>query len=377
MERKISIGAWNYTPCGFYSAKECVNHWKELSFSLTLSSASKGNEEDDKYIIETLKLCEKENIKLIVSDESLTFNNLLKINKDEYEKRVKSKYDLFKKYKSFYRFLVGDEPHLDEWDNLKISLSIINKYTVGFLNFLAIDNTINCERWEGVDLKQYTEMLIDLIKNHGLKMLSFDYYSQCDFYHNQEGINNYIKNLIYYGELARENNVFLACSNLSVGHWSYRVPSIDDIRWQSSLSLALGVDLELWFYLYERFFEDNYRLAPFDLLKNKTPTHYSLLRENYYLNQIQEKLNGYVLKDYYFYGNKYKEFNKNNGDLPYILKFKHDGDALLSRFYNKDKHLDVLVNLSLKNIEEVNIVINGKNVVYHLAPGQAVIIGEK
>ena len=102
-----------------------------------------------------------------------------------------------------------------------------------------------------------------------------------------------------------------------------------------------------------------------------------MLRENYYLNQIQEKLNGYVLKDYYFYGNKYKEFNKNNGDLPYILKFKHDGDALLSRFYNKDKHLDVLVNLSLKNIEEVNIVINGKNVVYHLAPGQAVIIGEK
>ena len=117
---------------------------------------------------------------------------------------------------------------------------------------------VGCCGWDNVNENQYLDMIEDLIKNHGLAFVSYDYYLQCDINFNQKGIDDYFYNLMKFGELARKNNVPFVVTNLSVGHWFYREPTLDDIRWQLSTSLALGATNNLWFFLYEREIESSY-----------------------------------------------------------------------------------------------------------------------
>jgi hypothetical protein len=67
---------------------------------------------------------------------------------------------------------------------------------------------------------------------------------------------------------------------LSVGHFRYRCPREDDLRWQVNTAAAHGAKGLLWFFFYMREPHDNYRVAPIDEHGERTETYQWLSRVN-------------------------------------------------------------------------------------------------
>jgi hypothetical protein len=63
-----------------------------------------------------------------------------------------------------------------------------------------------------------------------------------------------------------------------VGHFRYRTPNYDELRWQFNTALASGANGILWFFYYMRKPHDNYRLSPVDEHWDRTETYYDLRR---------------------------------------------------------------------------------------------------
>ena len=63
-----------------------------------------------------------------------------------------------------------------------------------------------------------------------------------------------------------------------MGHYAYRCPNLDEIRWQFNTSIAAGANGISWFFYYMQTPEDNYRLSPVDEFWEKTQTYYDIRR---------------------------------------------------------------------------------------------------
>jgi hypothetical protein len=94
------------------------------------------------------------------------------------------------------------------------------------------------------------------------------------------GWHMYFKNLNEYRESAKRCGIPFWTTILSVGHFHYRCPSEDDIRWQFNTSVAYGAQGILYFFFYMRQPHDNYRLAPIDEFWDRTPVFDALKRTN-------------------------------------------------------------------------------------------------
>jgi hypothetical protein len=57
-----------------------------------------------------------------------------------------------------------------------------------------------------------------------------------------------------------------------VGHFRYRCPREDDLRWQVNTAVAHGAKGLLWFFFYMRQPHDNYRVSPIDEHGERTET---------------------------------------------------------------------------------------------------------
>lgn len=368
----MKTGAWNYTPCYTYPAKRCVSQWKELGFSLMLSSISSDSEKDNDYIVKTLIECEKENIKLIVVNSRLFYSSFVELGEELYEEKVSKLAEIYKKYSSFAGFFVCDEPHKADFPILKKTCSVVSKYTSPFINFLAIHAVIGCSGWDDTNEEEYFSLIEDLIKKHGLRCVSYDFYNQCDFHFDARGKERYFYNLNKFGELARRNNVPLFVSNLCVGHWCFREPTLDDIRWQLSTSFALGAEANFWFYLYEREFESSYRNAPIDLFGKKNDGYYFLKREDCYSSLISKQLQGYQFeKAIFINGIDYK-----NDEFGMKIKSKNKGNLILSVFKNEGKAILTLVNNEQRDIDMAEVEYKGISTTYYFAPGQIYVLKE-
>ena len=102
-------------------------------------------------------------------------------------------------------------------------------------------------------------------------LLSYDCYSQMG--PGEKGWENYFENLRLYREAALRNGIPFWNSILSVGHFAYRSPNFDELRWQFNTTIASGAHGVLWFFYYMREPHVNYRLALVDEHWNRTPTY--------------------------------------------------------------------------------------------------------
>jgi hypothetical protein len=94
----------------------------------------------------------------------------------------------------------------------------------------------------------------------------------------EKGWENYFENLRLYREAALRNGVPFWNTVLSVGHFAYRCPSFDELRWQFNTTVASGAHGVLWFFYYMRAPHSNYRLALVDEHWNRTPAYDDLRR---------------------------------------------------------------------------------------------------
>lgn len=374
---KFNIGFWNYTNVNVINIAEEVKNWVELGITTGMSFLF--NEKTDKAkILELLDECQKYGISVILSDERTSFRTLMEVGEECFIAGVKQAVSDFAAHPATFGFLVGDEPDKNMWEYAVKAYNIVKEADSAhehLLNFYPYVNesadSINCSL-------EYFNMLDDFLKRTGCKILSYDYYGQCNYFDRERWLEVYFINLHNFYEVAKNNGAQCYTSLLSVGHWGYRVPSDDDLRWQISTAFAHGYSGILWFYIYQHHAE-NYRLAAIDPhFKNKSFVYDELSRQNRIFNDFLapalQNFNLVKVEHYVRQFGGYPAFSA-SGALKQIKTVINEQPFSVSYFVNdKGEQALALVNLSQTLPSCVQLTFEGEfakhNGTHWIAPGQ-------
>lgn len=381
---KYKMGLWNYVQTGVIPPDAAVKDWEDLAFNLVMSFEFDFEKHDKKEFMKGLDLCAQKNIKVIVCDKRTCWSSYTAHGEEHFRKEVGEAVKDFAYHPAVFGFHIGDEPGARQMDDMIKAYRIVKSaapHLSPFVNFLPLWEEDNFKDTLGVETDGYKDLLNRVVKEAKIELLCYDYYGQCAYFEKEKSEALYFKNLKIFGEVARENNIPLFTSLLSVGHWSLRCPTEDDIKWQISTSVAMGVTGILWFFIYERTLDGSYRVPPVDLFWERTETFNYLSRQNrtfmrYHAPRLENS-----------------DYDKTYAlDIPYaglplfeggygIEKIERVVNAnaplLLSHFKGKEEKL-LLVNADRENPVRVKMIFSEdsdkKSFDVWMAPGQMNII---
>ncbi|MBE6725200.1 MAG: hypothetical protein E7576_08435 [Ruminococcaceae bacterium] len=279
---KFPIGFWNYTRTGDLGP-EAVKDWADLGMTFALSPEYYDGC-DKEAMLGILDACAERDIKVIVSDHRARWWS--GETAEECEAQFKAAYEDFGRHPATLGFHIGDEPTTPEKFEAaaranRIQLKIAPELTP-HLNFLPY--------WQGQEesilhAPTFEDWVERFTAESGLKILCYDCYVQMN--PEEEGTHQYFTNLRKFAAGAEAAGIEPWTTLLSVGHFRYRVPSEDDLRWQLNTAVASGMKGILWFFVYEREPVSNYRLPPIDEFGERTETFARLSRVNrHFLHQF-------------------------------------------------------------------------------------------
>lgn len=280
---KYKMGLWNYVNTGVLAPETAVKDWEDLAFNLVMSFEFDPEIHDKKEFLKSLDLCAEKNMKVIVCDRRTYWSNLTKRGEEVFRKEVEDAVLDFGSHPAVFGFHIGDEPGGKQMDDMIKAYRIVKAaapHLSPFVNFLPLWEEDNFKDTLGVEPDGYKDLLNRVVKEAKIEMLCYDYYGQCAYFDPQANEATYFKNLKIFGEVARENHIPLFTTLLSVGHWSLRCPTEDDIKWQISTAVSMGVTGILWFFIYERTLDGSFRVPPVDLFWERTETFAWLSRQN-------------------------------------------------------------------------------------------------
>ncbi len=280
--KRFPIGFWNYTT-GQLTA-DAVKDWADLG--MTMANSPEITEDTDRSVIrDMMDACADRDIRMILCDHRALWRGASD-DPEGYRARFRAAYDEFGGHPAVFGFFVGDEPYdakafADSSTAHRIQLETAPELTP-FLNYLPY--------WDGqekniLNAPSFLDWAGKTAADAGLKILSYDCYSQLN--PGEDGVHNYFRNLRMFREAADKTGATPWTTLLSVGHFKYRCPSENDLRWQLSTAVVSGMEGIMWFFVYERECRINYRLPAIDAFGERTETFGWLSRTNkYFLHQF-------------------------------------------------------------------------------------------
>lgn len=312
---------WNYLPCGTLD-KSIVHKWKDMNCNLFMSFRYLENKSNKQDMIDLLDEAQKVGVKVIINDERCEYLRLNKMTKEEFVKGVKESIKDFGSHPATFGFYGGDEPFSDQEENFAFTMKLLKELSpkqMHYGNLLPYWSHLLAEPDENYREDEfYYNKINKIIKEGSLDILAFDQYTQLynESKDQKEGINLFLNGMYHFSKLAKENNIPLYVSLLSVGHYSYREPTELDIRWQINASAILGAKGIVWFYFHQTAKDYGYFNPPF-------------LGEKAYITPIY----GMIQRQQYIFQERYEEFfNKTEIDEIY-----HRGNVEIGQEYIPDK----------------------------------------
>jgi hypothetical protein len=243
------------------------------------------DETDLDVIREMMDECAENDIKMILCDRRLYWSGAAG-DPAGYEAKFRASYEALGRHPAAFGFHIGDEPgdetaFADCNAAHRIQLAAAPELTP-FLNFLPY--------WDGQETTHlkcptFADWAQKTAAASGLKILSYDCYWQ--MLPDAWGIDAYFKNLRMFREAADLTGTKPWTTLLSVGHFKYRCPNENDLRWQLNTAVVSGMEGIMWFFIYERECRINYRLPAIDAFGERTETFNWLARTNkYFLHQF-------------------------------------------------------------------------------------------
>ena len=391
---QYKTGFWNYFPFGHLDTMEALKDWKELGMTMPMTFHYNPEKDTPEQMILLLDECEKLGMQAIVCDIRTRFSTYMKVGKEAFIEGVKAAVKAFGSHPANFGFYIGDEPAYRDLESAIEACKIVNEYASNLTNFINLfpyweDDTYSQEKALGATTtREYKVVLDDFVKRSGVKILAYDCYGQCTYFQKEKYRSSYFRNLKIFGEVARENGIELWTSLLCIGHFSLRVPTADDMRWQISTAIAHGATGIQWFAVYKRGYEGTWRGAPFDEFGNKSETYTRLARENHIFSAcIAPYLEGYTFDKVEHHnlsidaGGGIATF-EGLDELKFISCIINATPLAVTRFVNKEGKVAVAItNLSSTEPTKIRVRFEGQlskytGVARWLAPGQIVIYME-
>ena len=301
--KKFPIGFWNYTRTGQLGPKD-VHDWDDLGMTFAMSPEFAAGKSDKADMIALLDECEKLGIKMRICDSRVYWRGA-STDPGDYRARFKAAYDDFGRHPACMGFHIGDEPmddvaFADCIAANKIQLETAPELTP-FVNFLPYWNGIEKSILHTDTFEEWAERMA---KDGDLKLLCYDCYVQMN--PEEAGTDQYFRNLNKFSSAAKASGIPVWTTLLSVGHFRYREPSENDMRWQLNTAAACGCKGILWFFIYMRTPMSNYRKAPIDEFWERTESFGWMSRVNrHFQHRFGQFFLGSTLKKTYMLGKSY------------------------------------------------------------------------
>lgn len=359
---KFPILAW---PCDALSERkiEEVKLWKEIGLTVNISNGYDEKIHDKSLMLRLLDECHKYDIKLIVNDKRLIWNGAA-ADPEAYRERYRAAYKDFGKHPATLGFYIGDEPMKKNMDDVLTAFKIQKEEApelLPFLNLLPIWPQSNPPYMGFETLENYLSFMKE---NYNATLLSYDRYNQMTG--TEAGVNTYFHDMRIYNELAQTLDIPLWTCLLTIGHWDYKLPTEEEVRWQFNTALAGGCTGIIWFTMNEVQFVVNYHGAAIDMFGNKTPSFYNLATvANHFHASTADIFKDLKLDKCYHVGRAwggYELFEPGVSDIILDIKSLKDTDLILSFFTHKngDKYVAVVNNSKTVNNHNFNLTFNRK-----------------
>lgn len=338
-QEEIKFSFWNYLPLGELSSSYAVNNWKKLGINLAMSFVFDPSSSKKQDMITLLDECYKNEIKVIIYDKRTIYSRLDEIEKEKFVEEIKEAYADFGNHSATYGFFIGDEPDFNHIDNFiftaKTVLEIMPRL-IPFGNLLPYWNDKEEAIKNGYSEQFYVDLVDKILSKSKLPLIGFDHYTQCydNLMDQEKGIESFLYDLRMYQKVSSKYKIPFFASILALGHWHYRSPNEDDIRWQISTSFAHGARGILWFYFHQKCLDVGFGEAPFIGEKGFIgPTYEMILRQqnkfidNYklLLDNLSFKSIEYLNKEnnFSFHSKEGIEISSSRSLLSYVSYFQH------------------------------------------------------
>ena len=271
------IGFWSYTSLaehGEHMDEAAVEQWADAGFTVPQSPEfDPADPAQRAHILRLLDWSQKRGMKLIVCDPRGYSKSEGGKVAAGYADGIRAAVRDFGSHPALFGFHVGDEPGKDAkavfFESYRIQKEVapqLHPFANLLPHFPGAEARAGASSWSAY-LDEYA-------KTGNADLLSYDCYSQMNA--GNSGWNQYYDNLRLYRDAALRNGVPFWNTILSVGHFRYRVPSLDDIRWQFNTTVAYGAHGVMWFFYYMREPHENYRGAPVDEFWHRTQNYDNL-----------------------------------------------------------------------------------------------------
>lgn len=383
MKNEIKLGFWNYLHSGILG-REAVLDWKEMGFNLPMSFEFDADRYKKEDMIAILDECEKQGMKMIICDFRTRFQVYQQHGEEYYEEKFRQAYDDFGHHPATFGFAVGDEPTKEQWEaaigSIKVQLRIAPELTP-YLNLYPHWPGRDYVEMMGTDDRlEYMKMIDDLIARSKAPIIGYDHYTQCmEEGKNQEGgIDMYFSDLDIYHRVCEKHDIPLYVTQLATGHFWYREPNENDIRWQIYTALAHGARGIFWFYMYQRGVDSNFRNAIYESDFRKTDTYHMISRQQYIFNSsYKAQFDNMKLTNVYHVGRIYEGTTRFHADDKILeVKSQYDYPAIVSYYkeFDSDEVWISIVNAHQQLADKVNVYFkNGVVKSEFLAPGQMIL----
>lgn len=385
---QYEISFWNYQPVGFKDEKEAVAEWKDAGITLPMTFEFDPSLHDKARLLRLLDECGRAGMRAIVCDARTRYHRLREVGEERFRADVAAAVADFGSHPAVFGFHVGDEPDKQNWEYAVTAYRIVREAApqlTPFLNMFpywedGFDRTVGPKSPE-----EYTELLVDFIRRSGATLLSFDSYGQCAYFDREYYQDCHILNFRIFGEAARRTSVRLFVSLLSVGHWSYRVPTQDDIRWQLYTAVAHGATGIHWFSFYQATLDGNYRENPVDLFGKRTRTFDAVLYEDrVFLRYFAETLSQCTWKWVRYFSSAQGGFPlfAEDDTLLSVEVIVHEAPVAITRWEDKDGDpVFTFVNMHREYPTKLRLTFGGKlaprGCDVWIVPGQMVYIDKE
>jgi len=367
---RFPISFWSYTNLkehGQYMDEAEVEEWADVGFTVPQSPSYDPKDPEQKaHILRLLDWAHARGMKLILCDPRCYAKRgpggeggLIP---PDYAEGVRAAVKDFGSHPATFGFHIGDEPNADLKEAFFACYRLQKEIAPNlhpFANLLPFFPGI--EARAGTDT--WAHYLDEYVTKSKADLISYDCYAQMN--PGQAGWQNYYENLRLYREAALRNGVPFWNTTLSVGHFRYRCPNQDEIRWQFNTTIASGAHGLLWFFYYMRQPHANYRLAPVDEHWDRTQTYYDIRRvQKSFHRRYGDLFTRLVATRVTFYPEAFGggEVFAPDGIVSRVLPDRENHPILLSEFADlQGRRYAMIVNNSMTDSVNVGITFPGKD----------------
>ena len=331
------IGFWNYPNVETTPISD-VARWDNCGITCNQTPTFSYRHHDPALVTAFLDEMHKHGMKAFVVVNDLQFRCFTE-DPEAFRAVYERAYADFGHHPATLGFFIGDEPlQPAEFKACVRAYQIMREISPELTPLLNFN-----PYWLGIETdflggQRFEDWLDNFIDASQCPLICYDCYWQMN--PEEEGTNMYFLNLNKYTSAGKRKGVKVWNTLLSVGHFRYRVPTEDDLRWQLSTTVASGCDGILWFYYYGQNNGNNYRGAPIDELGEESETYTRMRR----VQKIFHRRYGEMIMK--LNHGKTWHFQKAYGDYPLYMSYDiprlrkmesaHGIPGIVSTFYDEN-----------------------------------------